>query len=561
MYTECPDCETAFRVTAKVLRRANGVVRCGSCGHEFSALDYLSEEMPSPAGEGTDGTDDDKMAETSRRLLETLDELAGPDKVLIEDTGAEWRVLESADEDASQADLPTSVERRYDDNTPVPEDTDNDSDTNPLPPRRKTDPVDDGEEISALQGDLPLSEPGDWTDLLDEVREPESDSLQVEEELAAIHSQLAVRDELANTATEPVDLDAQFETQAEKMGLDIPATGDSQTDEILLVNEIDAEPAMTDEDGLAASESEDVTESVEENDLDQAPAESQEDDSPAQHKHLVQEQTEEEMTINMEIDQEMMAAAIQDDEFSATLVGLKSTEQVTDEIPTSVETIVMEGAQVSGQFDEQPIDVQRTALGQLDDNAEFADTYVLSRGAQPDGRRVDDPPGHKVTATIAVLIIILVGQVIHNSREALAANELMGQVISPVYELLGSPVMPKWNIKGWQFEVTNGTVDDSESSLIIVSRLINNAEQPLPYPLVHVSLTDRWEDIMGSRVLEPGEYLAGDLDPAGLVQPGDRFTAVITIGNPSADATGFKLNVCYRVTPGSVRCATEDFKK
>ena len=77
---------------------------------------------------------------------------------------------------------------------------------------------------------------------------------------------------------------------------------------------------------------------------------------------------------------------------------------------------------------------------------------------------------------------------------------------------------------------------------------------------MHVSLTDRWEEIIGSRVLEPNEYLAGNVNPGELVAPGDNFTAVITIEEPSVDATGFKLNVCYRVSPGRVRCATEDFK-
>ncbi len=126
--------------------------------------------------------------------------------------------------------------------------------------------------------------------------------------------------------------------------------------------------------------------------------------------------------------------------------------------------------------------------------------------------------------------------------------------------MLGSPVTPSWDIKGWQFEATNGNVDESETALTIVSRIVNRSEQPLPYPLVHVSLTDRWEEVMGTRILEPGEYLAGDLDPGSPVLPGENFTAVITIENPSEEATGFKLNVCYRVSPGTVRCAIEDFK-
>lgn len=44
MYTQCPDCTTVFRVTAEVLRAAQGKVRCGVCAHSFNALENLSEE-------------------------------------------------------------------------------------------------------------------------------------------------------------------------------------------------------------------------------------------------------------------------------------------------------------------------------------------------------------------------------------------------------------------------------------------------------------------------------------------------------------------------------------
>jgi predicted Zn finger-like uncharacterized protein len=46
MYTQCPDCSTAFRVTADVLKQAAGKVRCGGCGHAFNALEFLSETLP-----------------------------------------------------------------------------------------------------------------------------------------------------------------------------------------------------------------------------------------------------------------------------------------------------------------------------------------------------------------------------------------------------------------------------------------------------------------------------------------------------------------------------------
>jgi hypothetical protein len=82
----------------------------------------------------------------------------------------------------------------------------------------------------------------------------------------------------------------------------------------------------------------------------------------------------------------------------------------------------------------------------------------------------------------------------------------------------------------------------------------------LPYPLLHVSLTDRWEEIIGSTVLDPADYLAGSANPSGRVPPGESFTAAVRVEAPSPDATGFKLNVCYREPGNRVRCATEDFK-
>lgn len=48
MYSQCPDCQTRFRVTADALRAARGTVRCGRCGSAFDALERLSDSIPPP---------------------------------------------------------------------------------------------------------------------------------------------------------------------------------------------------------------------------------------------------------------------------------------------------------------------------------------------------------------------------------------------------------------------------------------------------------------------------------------------------------------------------------
>jgi predicted Zn finger-like uncharacterized protein len=46
MYSQCPECQTRFRVTAVALRAAHGTVRCGRCGSAFDALQRLSDTLP-----------------------------------------------------------------------------------------------------------------------------------------------------------------------------------------------------------------------------------------------------------------------------------------------------------------------------------------------------------------------------------------------------------------------------------------------------------------------------------------------------------------------------------
>lgn len=47
MLTQCPSCQTTFRVTSEILRVAHGQVRCGRCQTQFDALERLIEETDS----------------------------------------------------------------------------------------------------------------------------------------------------------------------------------------------------------------------------------------------------------------------------------------------------------------------------------------------------------------------------------------------------------------------------------------------------------------------------------------------------------------------------------
>lgn len=684
MYTQCPECQIAFRVTATVLQQASGNVRCGNCSHAFNALHYLSEEMPASPTAEDDSTEDlshDELAETSRRLLETLDELAGPEDVRIEDTGVEWRVLDEAVIDAAAVDQAPVEEPRYDDNTPIPDDYEGVApfEPTPAPPSPEEHSMAISGDTDDPQSDIALSDPEDWTDILEEVRDPAADALEVEEELAAIHNELsaiddALTDEVpqleddepvlaeapelpepeesteSTESTESPEMDGAesahgeievdfelgddedtgvyevageesdggtgdhefagvFELANDDTGVDVDlalreeepaadaieeqATGDADeqvADEsesaVAIDDDVDGddelEVAALFEEDRAADDVEDVID--EEDSLIESLELGSGDDSEIDSGEYAGETyTDEDIRFESlgdepaEDDAAPALAATSDDadddeegedeeeaedeqDFTARLMGLENPEDLFDESSGEVETIIMEGEFVRSEIERERIAAENAARSQLDDPIQPADTYAISRDKLRGGRRSYDPPSRRMLAALVGLSLLLVAQLVHNSRQSLATNGLFSQTIAPIYRLLGSPVTPAWDIRGWQFEATNGSVDEDETALTIVSRIANRSEQPLPYPLVHLSLTNRYEDIMGSRVLEPGEYLPGDLDPSRPVPPGDDFTAVLEVDDPSPDATGFKLNVCYRVQPGTVRCAIEDFK-
>ncbi len=738
MYTQCPECEVAFRVTAEVLKQAAGKVRCGGCGVAFNALAHLSEEMPvapvseeppphalevesDEPGELEAGTPPKSIsAEQSVALLKTLDQLAGED-VRIEDTGIEWRVMDvDDDEDDELADdpVPSMVheEMRFDDNTPLPDDFDLDAPSAPHPEPVAVipEPTPKAEESHV---DLAFGEADEWEDLLDDLEEA-AVSASIADELAAgpaeetdISAELAALPDVIEIEApeaaaeedvaddEPLDMDSQFALQAEEMGIDLSGVHAVEDEDVAeekhaVAEEIEEEAeeereTSIDEDLIAAAfeveaaakaeasdankldeveldeinledvapdeltragilDADDYLEVITEEDeleqnqvldellhedaledrvLEQAlmeeeiPQEEALDDEAALEADLEQalegliedsddddialsdftdmeqteipEPTEEERTINMAIDQDLLAIAVEDDDgFTSTIVqkqisstddipGEKespaaeaanediSDEEFSDEEPASeapanqlfaaalgdnplMETIIMEGESVHNEEDQERLEAARKA----------ASLSLKESGFDKEKDNFQDwqPPKYSMAAAAALLFVILVVQVMHHSREALAISPTFQSAIGPVYRMLGSPITPAWDIKGWRFEATKGSTDDANQVLTIYSRVGNKSDQTLPYPLVHVSLTDRFEEIIGSRVLEPSEYLFDNADPRRPVHPNETFNAVIAIDSPSTDATGFKLNVCYRLASGQLRCAIEDFK-
>ncbi len=294
--------------------------------------------------------------------------------------------------------------------------------------------------------------------------------------------------------------------------------------------------------------------------------------------------TEEEQTVNMLIDADLMRFAIPDEEGMASTIVLESRpakrksaqddgsdiELLPDEDGTDsrFETIIMEGGFARTALEQERLAAEAQARAR--DGAKEAAAQEAARRAALRTRRRRLQFG--LIASIVALVLLLAGQFVHQSRADLATIPAVSDAIAPVYEAVGAPITPEWNVRGWRFEVTQGSTDETPASdgellelnpgehvLTIRSRLGNQSDTPLPYPLITVALTDRFEEVIGSKVVEPTEYLDAGSKASEFVQPGDKFEAVIAVVAPADRAAGFKLNVCYRHDGGQLRCAIEDF--
>jgi hypothetical protein len=155
---------------------------------------------------------------------------------------------------------------------------------------------------------------------------------------------------------------------------------------------------------------------------------------------------------------------------------------------------------------------------------------------------------------------LLALQVAHHFRENLSGMPVIGQPMRTVYAWLGSPLPGSWTPGA--YEIVNwSTASQSEPnstdrlSFTASIRNVSNAAKPLP--LVHLKLTDRWEQAIGSRYFEPEEYLA-DSDSRPLELAGGATADIrLDLVDPGPSAYGFEVDVCVEISGQALRCSAD----
>ncbi len=183
---------------------------------------------------------------------------------------------------------------------------------------------------------------------------------------------------------------------------------------------------------------------------------------------------------------------------------------------------------------------------------EFVAAVAASEAPEPKARN----PGWAVAA--ALLGALLLIQVVHRQRASLAAQPAFERTITGLYAALGSPVVPQWDLQGYDLQQNGAFADGAAGGALTLRASIHNrSAQPLPLPLLRVVFEDRFANRIATRDLSPAEYLAASPANASVARlaPGRRVDASVALADPGGTAVGFELDLCLPRTGGGIECA------
>ncbi len=155
--------------------------------------------------------------------------------------------------------------------------------------------------------------------------------------------------------------------------------------------------------------------------------------------------------------------------------------------------------------------------------------------------------------------LALAGQSVHYWREDLASVSALQPWVEQFYQAVGNPLPRNWDVRAYLVE--KGAVSDHPemAGALLVNAVISNAsEEPIPHPLLKVTLLDRWGEAIGERFFAPAEYLQDAGSARAGIAGGDFAEASVLIVDPGQGAVSYGIDVCLRDAGNRLACAHQD---
>jgi hypothetical protein len=190
---------------------------------------------------------------------------------------------------------------------------------------------------------------------------------------------------------------------------------------------------------------------------------------------------------------------------------------------------------------------------------------MLSGIAEPAFLEISQAPHRSISfnvwmAAAVLLALLFCVQLIHANREWFATHAPLRGSLHGLYAAMGVSVAATANLSAYQLRQWGVTGDpnvtgdpSANGTLRVRASILNTAAQLQPYPLLRVTLANRFGTKIGTRDFEPAEYMGKPV--ARMLAPGERADATLDIVDPGKDAEGFEIDVCIRGVEQKISCA------
>lgn len=219
------------------------------------------------------------------------------------------------------------------------------------------------------------------------------------------------------------------------------------------------------------------------------------------------------------------------------------------------------------QVEESPVDegsdaVPETALEDVETTAENSRSSESDVPTEPNLELLTPParprPSWQYVSGVALLALVLIGQIIHHHRQALVLNPTLGKAVSTVYGWFGAPPAPRWDLNAYTVKQLGAEAEGGEGTRLRVRLSVqNSSERVQPLPLVRLTLKDRYDNPVATRDLEPAEYLPARVADQRLLEPDQRIDAELHVIDPGRAAIGFEIDACLRAQNGAIGCKSD----
>jgi len=156
-----------------------------------------------------------------------------------------------------------------------------------------------------------------------------------------------------------------------------------------------------------------------------------------------------------------------------------------------------------------------------------------------------------------LLALLVSAQLVHHFRLQLAREPSIGPTLREAYEQIGRPLPSNWSLAAFELQQwgANDAAPTAAGAMTVRASIRNAAAFAQPMPLLRLELEDRFGSTVARRDFAPSEYLKDPAQAGRRLEPNASTEAELAIVSATAEAVGYRLDVCLREEAGNVRCA------